>query len=806
MNRLLIITLLVAGALSAADRAHAAKPARALIVTASEGKRAPLAKVAERRLAAAAKAEGLKPVLVRKRKKLTAKAIRRAATVVFAANSGTILTGPAEKALNHRVRNGKGVVIVGSAIALQPKSQDFTTLVGAEPGGADAEQTAEVQLVDHVHPATAGLPRRWRVSAPWVSLKKNPTGRVHVLGWVDEKSYKPTKELAMGVEHPVTWCRELGDGRAFTTTLGTTARIWKSTVFRRKLRGALAWAAGRRSGDCGATVWSNWKRTVIDADITDGTQLDVGPDGRVYYIEHTGSTLKIYDPVHDIIKEAGYIPSTPGLGQGLLGLAVDVNFVKTRWVYMYYHLGLTGRLSRFTLAENDTLDATSEKVLLNVQNTGVDHNGGGLVMAGNGDLFLAIGANDMPHFDGQYGSRNPTPVFGQATQTDSEITTQNTMSLLGKVLRIRPEDDGTYSIPQGNMFPPGTPNTLPEIYSMGHRNAFHVKYDDLTGELLEGDVGPDGLEDDPERGPRGYDEFNLITGPANYGWPYCIGPNLPYRDVNSLTKDGTKEFFDCNKLVNRSGPGIKELGPASKPFIWYPYGVGEDFPEMSEAWAGGTDGGRLAIPGPRYRPFPGSRMPLFYDSSWFIADWTRNWIKQVIHDENGGVLRIQRFAPDRGVQAPMDMDIGPDGSLYVIEWGGQSIPVGNPVAAKVARYQYVDKCGTCDPTVVGEDGGTAVPAPGTEGNIVAGPVAQSAGWLTPTVTLAQGSTLTFTNLDAVSHNVASKAVTEDGRRLFAAPNIATGTTAVEGADKLPAGTYEFVCTVHPSMLGTLEVR
>ena len=798
--------MLLAGAAITAD-AQAAKPARALIVTASEGKRLPLAKVAERRLVAAAKAEGLKPVVVRSRRKLTAKAIRRSAAVAFAGGTGTVMTGAAERALNQHVRDGAGVVIVGSAVGLQPRSQDFSTLVGAEPSGTDAAQSAQVQFVDHVHPATARLPRRWQVSAPWLTLKKNPAGRVHVLGWVDEKTYKPGEKLSMGVEHPVTWCRELGDGRAFTTTLGTTARIYRSGVFRRKLAGALAWAAGRRSGDCGASVWSNWKRTVIDADITDGTQLDVGPDGRVYYIEHTGSTLKIYDPAQDIIKEAGYIPSTPGLGQGLLGLAVDVDFVETRWVYMYYHVGLTGRLSRFTLTDDDTLDALSEKVLLTVQNTGVDHNGGGLVMAGNGDLFLAIGANDMPHFDGQYGSRNPNPVFGQATQTDSEITTQNTLSLLGKVLRIHPEPDGTYSIPKGNMFPPGTPNTLPEIYSMGHRNAFHVKYDDLTGELLEGDVGPDGREDDPERGPMGYDEFNLIKGPANYGWPYCIGPNLPYNDINSLTGDGTGKPFDCAKLVNRSGPGLKELGPASEPFIWYPYGVGKDFPELSEAWAGGTDGGRLAIPGPRYRPFPGSRMPLFYDNSWFIADWTRNWIKQVILDEKGGVLRIQRFAPDRGVQAPMDMDIGPDGSLYVIEWGGQSIPVGNPLAAKVTRYQYVDRCGTCDPTVVGEGGGgTAVPAPGTEGNVIAGPLAQSANFLTTNVTLAKGSPLTFTNLDAVSHNVASKAVTEDGRRLFAAPNIAAGTTAVEGADKLPAGKYEFLCTVHPSMVGTLEVR
>ena len=812
----LLVAVLASGALIApADaakpkakaKARKPAPAKVLVVTATDAKkRTKLAKLAEKRLVAATRAEGLRPVLVRAKKQLTPKAINGAAAVVFAGGSGTILSSAAEKALNERVRNGAGVAFFGSALNLQPKSSDFATLLGAEPEATDAPKSAEVQFVDHVHPATAQLPGRWRVSAPWVKLKKSPVGRVHVLGWVDEKSYKPGEKLGMGVEHPIAWCRELVDGRALTNTLGATSGIWNSKVFRRHLAGSIAYVAGRRSGDCGATVWSNWKRTVIDTDITDGTQLDVGPDGRVYYIEHTASTLKIYDPIADIVKEAGYIPSTPGLGQGLLGLAVDVDFLKTRWVYMYYHVGLTGRLSRFTLTPEDTLDMLSEKVLLTVQNTGVDHNGGGLVMAGNGDLFLAIGANDMPHFDGQYGSRNPTPGVGQATQTDSEITTQNTLSLLGKVLRIHPEDDGTYSIPRGNMFPPGTPDTLPEIYSMGHRNAFHVKYDDLTGELLEGDVGPDGLEDDPVRGPRGYDEFNLIKGPANYGWPYCIGPNLPYNDIDSVTGQGTGKPFDCKKLVNRSGPGLKELGPASKPFIWYPYGVGADFPEMSEAWLGGTDGGRLAIPGPRYRPFKGSRMPLFYDNSWFIADWTRNWIKQVILDDDGGVLRIQRFAPDRGVQAPMDMDIGADGSLYVIEWGGQTIPVGNPLAAKVVRYQYVEKCGTCDPTVVGEDGGGAAPGAGAEGNIVSGPLAQTAGFLTTSVTLTKGSPLTFTNLDAVAHNVASKALSPDGRRLFAAPNIAAGTAKVEGAEKLGAGSYDFLCTVHPSMTGTLEVR
>ncbi len=790
----------------AAKRKPVKKQPTVLIVTASEGKRASLARVAEQRLVAAARKEKLRPVILRAKSKVTPAAIRRAAAVVLAANRGTVLSPAAEDALNARVRAGGGVVIVGSSAFMQPKSQDFTTLVGATAAGTDAVKQAEVQFVDKLHPATARLPRRWSIAQPWVFLKRNPTGRVHVLGWVNEQSYTPGEKLAMGVEHPVTWCRDLGDGRAFTTTLGLTKKIWGSTVFRRQLQGAIAYAAGRRVGDCGATVWSNWKRTVIDADITDGTQLDVGPDGRVYYIEHLGSTLKIYDPKSDIIKEAGYIPSVPGLGQGLLGLAVDPGFKKNRWVYVYYHLeGLTGRLSRFTLNKRDELDRLSEKILLRINNTGIDHNGGGLAMAANGDLYLAIGSNDLPHVDGLYGNRwSAGGVIGQILQINSERTTQNTDSLLGKVLRIHPEPDGTYSIPKGNMFPPGTPLTRPEIYTMGHRNAFHMKVDDVTGEVLEGDVGPDATDDSPERGPKGYDEFNLLKGPANYGYPYCIGPNLPYRDVDSVFGTGTKQLFDCNNIVNPDSPGIKNLGPATKPFIWYPYGVGEDFPAMSDAPFGGTDGGRLAIPGPKYRAFEGSRMPAFYDGAWFIADWARDWIKHVILDDKGEVLRIQRFAPERGTKAPIDMDLGADGSLYVIEWGAQTIPIGNPLAAKVVRYQYVPKCGTCDPTIAAP-ATSPIPGIGLSGSVISGPLGQTVGFLTTNVTLAAGTMLNFTNLDVVAHNVASKEVTEDGRRLFAAPNIGTGTTAVEGSDKLKPGKYDFLCTVHPSMVGSLEV-
>ena len=55
------------------------------------------------------------------------------------------------------------------------------------------------------------------------------------------------------------------------------------------------------------------------------------------------------------------------------------------------------------------------------------------------------------------------------TRAAPPVTRNN---LNGKIIRIHPEADGTYTIPQGNLFPGGRPGdkTRPEIYVMGVRN------------------------------------------------------------------------------------------------------------------------------------------------------------------------------------------------------------------------------------------------------------------------------------------------------------------------------------------------
>ena len=77
----------------------------------------------------------------------------------------------------------------------------------------------------------------------------------------------------------------------------------------------------------------------------------------------------------------------------------------------------------------------------------------------------------------------------------------------------------------------------------------------------------------------------------------------------------------------------------------------------------------------------------------------------------------------------------------------------------------------------------------------------------PRVTALAGDLLTHTNLDTAPHNVLSEDVGSDGAPLFSSDVIDAGESApVEGVEGLEAGVYPFICQVHPTMVGELEVQ
>lgn len=96
----------------------------------------------------------------------------------------------------------------------------------------------------------------------------------------------------------------------------------------------------------------------------------------------------------------------------------------------------------------------------------------------------------------------------------------------------------------------------------------------------------------------------------------------------------------------------------------------------------------------------------------------------------------------------------------------------------------------------------AAPAAADE-RIVAGPPSQ---YLTSNVTIDQGEPLFFRNFDLLTHDVTAKQNGPDGKPLFTTPLVGPGPEpAVAGSQYLTTGSYDFFCTIHPNMVGKLNV-
>jgi len=202
---------------------------------------------------------------------------------------------------------------------------------------------------------------------------------------------------------------------------------------------------------------------------------------------------------------------------------------------------------------------------------------------------------------------------------------------------------------------------------MGTRNPYRISVDAKNGYLYWGEVGPDAPRHDTARGPMGYDEINQAKSAGNYGYPFFIADNYPYRAFDYATgKSGA--WFDAANPVNSScnNTGISSLPPAQPAMIWYPYGTSYESPQLGS-------GGRTAMAGPVYYadqyPKAKNRLPAYYHGKLFIYDWVRGWIKAVTLDGNGNFYKMEPFMAGTAFNAPVDMELGPDGKLYVLEYG-----------------------------------------------------------------------------------------------------------------------------------------
>ncbi|NUW34614.1 ThuA domain-containing protein [Nonomuraea sp. SMC257] len=601
--------------------------------------------------------------------------------LIMLQNYGMVWDNDAQRqALEKFVDSGKGVVAIHNAVDMEIDSQypywDNLVNGGSHmPGHAANGQQAQVTVADRVHPSTKKLPEQWTHTEEWYNFAPNPRGKVHVLMTVNEKTYNPG-QYAMGVDHPISWCRQAGakgEARVWATALGHNAAAYSDANFREHVRGGIMWAGGAEQGDCGGTVESKFQKVPLDTNVTKPKNLDITPDGRVFFTEKAGTVKLIHD--HNGQYEthiAAKLNVYSGGEDGLNGIAFDPGFTTNKWVYLFYAPAGTeeiNRVSRFKV-NGDTIDLATEQKIIDVPNYRTTdepgHTGGALVFGPGGNLYIGTGDDVNP--GGESGGYAPIDERTGRWRFDAQRTAANTNSLSGKILRVKPKADGPgYDIPPGNMFPPGTDKTHPAIYAMGFRNPYRFAVDPVTGWISVGEYAPDASASNPSRGPAGIVEWNLVKGPGNYGWPYCIGNNVPYNDYDFATKQSGAKF-DCSAPVNNSpnNTGLTTL-PAAKPAnLWYGGGT-TDFPEM------GASGGLAPMSGPFYHydaANPSERkFPEYYDKAVFFFEWSRNYIKEFRLGSTGTLLQVDPFVAKPGPQAPHDMKFGPDGAMYLLEWG-----------------------------------------------------------------------------------------------------------------------------------------
>lgn len=614
--------------------------------------------------------------------------LKQYAAVLFLStteNSDNLLNNYERNAFQRYIEAGGGFVGVHAATDAGYQWGWYTRLVGANFNGhPEEQQMATLHIVDKDNISTKGLPDPWIRKDEWYNFK-NMNKDVHVLITIDEKSYKGGTN---GANHPMSWYHDFDGGRAWYTALGHTSESYTEPNFLNHLLGGIKYAMDDNKELDYAKVKTPptpaedrfTKTTLVQGTFLEPTEMTILPNLDILVGQRRGEIM-LYNHATRQVKQVGYLnvywkTKAPGVNaeEGLLGMQKDPDFAKNHFVYIYYSPADTSvnRLSRFTF-ENDSIDPKSEKIVLQLysQRDICCHTGGSIAFGKNRMLFVSTGDNTTP-FD-EPGKGFNTHAFAPLDDRpgfehyDDRRSAGNTNDLRGKILRIIMNENGSYSIPAGNLFPKGKDSTRPEIYVMGDRNPYRITVDQKTGFLYWGEVGPDANNDSmATRGPRGYDEFNQARNAGFFGWPFVIANNIPYRQYDYATgKSG--DLFDPQRPVNnsRNNTGLRVLPPAQPAYIWYPYAASPDFPQVGS-------GGRCAMAGPVYYTdmYPDStRYPEYYNGKWFIYEWIRDWVKVVDMKPNGDFDAMEPFMLHTKFSNPCDMELGPDGRLYILEYG-----------------------------------------------------------------------------------------------------------------------------------------
>lgn len=339
---------------------------------------------------------------------------------------------------------------------------------------------------------------------------------------------------------------------------------------------------------CGVTSKAAFDVAVLARGLEEPWAVEPLPGGDLLVTEKPGR-LRIVSADGKIGEPIAEVPRVDARGQGgLLDVALSPTFESDRVIYWSYSEPREG--GNATSVARGVLSADRQRleqvrVIFRAMPTynGTAHFGSRLVFGPDGMLYVTL------------GERSDLAIRPHAQRRNSHM---------GKILRIKP--DG--SVPPDNPFV-GQADTLPEIWTLGHRNVQSAAFD------------PEGRLWAVEHGAKGGDELNLIEKGKNYGWPLVTyGEEYSGRPISdSVTQ---REGFE------------------SPVYYWDPV---------------------IAPSGAQF--YTGDAFPAWRGSLFVGALKEQRLVRLVI--EGGRVTGEEHLLADRG-QRVRDVRQGPDGALYVV--------------------------------------------------------------------------------------------------------------------------------------------
>jgi len=253
------------------------------------------------------------------------------------------------------------------------------------------------------------------------------------------------------------------------------------------------------SGDLIPTTKDQPALSIVAQDLDTPWALAFLPDGSLLFTQRPGTLSMI--AADGTQRQVAQMSEVAEIGEGgLLGLAIDPEFSKNNFIYMYYTYQQSGentrnRVVRYTFKDQQLSDP---KILIDAIPGAPNHDGGRMKFGPDGFLYITTGDSQEPSL------------------------AQDKNSVAGKILRVTTDGKAASGNPFGNL-----------VYSYGHRNPQGLAWD-ATGNLWATEHGR-------SIPISGLDELNLIKAGTNYGWPIIQGDETrsgmqtPVRNSGSTT-------------------------------------------------------------------------------------------------------------------------------------------------------------------------------------------------------------------------------------------------------------------------------